>query len=71
AKALDSDDRKVFSIIINRQHAIKKAIQIAKDEDVIVLTGKSHEQSLSRGKKEYPWDEKKAALRALKKKQSL
>ena len=67
SKALDSDDRKVFSIIINREHAIKKAIQIAQKGDVVVLTGKSHEQSLARGKKEDPWDEKKAALRALKK----
>ncbi len=66
-KALDSDDTKAFTIIINREQAIKKAVRIARKGDVVVLTGKSHEQSLARGKKEYPWDEKKAALRALKK----
>ncbi len=67
-KALDSDDDKVFAIILNREQAIKKAVEIAQKGDVILLTGKSHEQSLARGKVEYPWDEKKALFKALKKK---
>ncbi len=53
---------KIYAVIINRQKAIKKAISIAKRHDVIVLTGKSHEQSLARGKKEYSWNEKRAVL---------
>lgn len=53
---------KIYAVIIDRQKAIEKAISIAKKGDIIVLTGKSHEQSLARGKKEYPWDEKKAVL---------
>lgn len=54
-----------FSVIINRQQAINKAIEMARVGDVVILTGKSHEQSLARGKKEYPWDENKAIMNAI------
>ena len=64
---LGSDSRKKFTVIIDRQKAIEKAISIAKKEDVVILTGKAHEKSLCRGKKEYPWDEKQAVLDAMKK----
>src|SRR3989338_88837 len=57
---------KCYTTIIDRKKAIEKAIEIAKPADVVILTGKSHEKSLCRGKIEYPWDEKKAALNALK-----
>jgi len=57
---------KNYQIIVNRQEAIEKAIKIAKKNDVIVLTGKSHEKSLCRGKIEYPWDEYEAVTKALK-----
>lgn len=57
---------KRYTVIVERDKAIEKAIAIARKGDVVVLTGKSHEQSLARGKKEYPWDEKKAVERALK-----
>jgi UDP-N-acetylmuramoyl-L-alanyl-D-glutamate--2,6-diaminopimelate ligase len=60
-------DKNCFTIIPQREKAIKKAIQIAKENDVILLTGKGHEQSLARGRREYPWDEKKAVLKILKK----
>jgi UDP-N-acetylmuramoyl-L-alanyl-D-glutamate--2,6-diaminopimelate ligase len=53
---------KIYAVIINRKKAIQKAVSIAKRGDVIVLTGKSHEQSLARGKREYPWNEKKVVL---------
>jgi len=55
-----------YKIIIDRKEAIKQAVAMAKKNDVIVTTGKGHEQSLCRGKNEYPWDEKKAILAALK-----
>jgi UDP-N-acetylmuramoyl-L-alanyl-D-glutamate--2,6-diaminopimelate ligase len=60
-------DKNCFTIMPQREKAIKKAIRIAKENDVILLTGKGHEQSLARGKREYPWDEKKAVLKILKK----
>ncbi len=57
---------KTYTIIIHRMDAIKKAICVAKEGDLVVLTGKSHEASLARGRKEYPWNEKKAVEKALK-----
>ena len=57
---------KTYTSIVNRKEAIEKAISIAKLGDVIVITGKGHEQSLCRGKKEYPWDDNRAILQTLK-----
>jgi UDP-N-acetylmuramoyl-L-alanyl-D-glutamate--2,6-diaminopimelate ligase len=58
-------DKKIYEIILDRQSAINRAISMAKKDDVVVLTGKSHEKSLCRGKKEYPWSEHEAVARAL------
>ncbi len=60
-------DKKTFTSIVNRQEAIDKALSLVKKGDIIVLTGKGHEQSLCRGTKEYPWDDKKAVLGSIKK----
>lgn len=57
---------KTYTVIIDRGEAIAKAVSIARPGDVIIATGKGHEKSLCRGKIEYPWDEKKAVLDALK-----
>ncbi|MFH0979405.1 MAG: Mur ligase family protein, partial [Candidatus Roizmanbacteria bacterium] len=57
---------KPYEIIVNREQAIFKAITMAKKNDVIILTGKSHEKSLCRGKIEYPWSEHEAVEKALK-----
>lgn len=57
---------KNYQIIPDRQQAINQAIKAAKKNDVVVITGKGHESSLCRGKKEYPWDEYEAVKKALK-----
>lgn len=57
---------KNYSVIINREKAIREAVKIARKDDVIILTGKAHEKSLCRGKTEYEWDEYKAVEKALK-----
>ena len=49
----------------NRQQAINKAISLAKKGDLVLLSGKGHEKSLCRGKKEYPWSEHEAVKKAL------
>ncbi len=59
--------KKIYFCIPDREKAIKAAVEISKTGDVILLTGKSHEKSLARGSKEYPWNEKKTALKYLKK----
>lgn len=56
---------KTFTSIVNRQEAIDKALSIVEKGDIIVLTGKGHEQSLNRNGKEYPWDDKKAVLASI------
>jgi UDP-N-acetylmuramoyl-L-alanyl-D-glutamate--2,6-diaminopimelate ligase len=57
---------RVYSIS-DRSKAIEKAIRIARKDDLIILTGKGHEKSLCRGKKEYPWSDTEAVKRILKK----
>ena len=49
-----------------RQDAINFATSIARTGDVVVLTGKGHEQTILRGKTDYPWSEHKAIQDALK-----
>ncbi len=56
---------KNYQIILNRQKAINKAIETARKNDVVVITGKGHENSLCRGKIEYPWDEYEAVKKAI------
>jgi len=63
---IGQNDKRIYTIFENRQEAISFAIKIAKKNDVIILTGKSHEKSLCRGKIEYPWDEYKAVEIGLK-----
>ena len=59
------EGKKQYIIETDREKAIKLAISIAKKGDIVITTGKSHEKSLARGKKEYPWDEYKAITKAL------
>ena len=47
-----------YECIVNRKEAIKKAISIAKKNDIIVLAGKGHEQYQEINKVRYPFDEK-------------
>ena len=58
--------KKRYSVITDRKKAIEKAVEISQPGDVIILTGKSHEKSLCRGKTEYPWSEHEAVKQALK-----
>lgn len=61
--------QETYFIIDSRQEAINFAVKKAGPEDLIILTGKAHEQSLARGNKEYPWDEYQAIELALKQNQ--
>ena len=40
-----------------RRDAIKKALSIAKEGDVVIIAGKAHEQSLCFGQVEYDWND--------------
>lgn len=52
----------------DRSQAIAYALSIASPDDLVIITGKGHEQSLCRGKKEYPWSDQEAVKRVLQKK---
>lgn len=67
-KGLTNSNGKKFAIILNREEAIKKALEIAEKGDIVILTGKGHEKSLARGRKEYPWNEKETVGKFLNKK---
>jgi len=67
AQGINKKRKNSFTIIPRRDKAIEKAIQLAKENDVILLTGKGHEKSLARGKKEFWWDEERVVFRLLKK----
>jgi len=55
-----------YFCIGNRQEAINFAIRkLAKPGDIVVTTGKAHEQSMCFGTTEYPWDEFNAVKEAL------
>lgn len=60
------ENKRVCFNIEDRKEAIKFAISLAKEGDLVILTGKSHEKTMNYGSGEVPWDEFKAAEEALK-----
>jgi len=52
--------------IIDRQDAITRAVTMATQGDVIIITGKGHEKSMNIGKGEETWSDQEAVKRALK-----
>lgn len=58
-------DHKYVFIIHDRKEAIQFAINLAQKGDVVLMTGKGHEQSMNYGKGEEPWDETQTAKDAV------
>lgn len=56
---------KNFYVVEDRGEAIRKAISLAKKDDVVMACGKGHEQSMCFGEIEYPWDDRTAMRAAL------
>ena len=56
--------------ITNRQQAIDKAIAIARGGDMVVVTGKGHENSMNFGHGEVYWDDHQAVKYALEKRKN-
>ena len=50
----------------DRQLAINKAVSLAKPGDIVVVTGKGHEKSMCFGKTEYPWSDREAVGKAIR-----
>jgi UDP-N-acetylmuramoyl-L-alanyl-D-glutamate--2,6-diaminopimelate ligase len=54
-----------FWRIPDRGKAIQFAVQLAEAQDVVLICGKGHEQSMCFGETEYPWDDRTALTAAL------
>lgn len=46
-------------VIEDRKKGIEKAISLAKENDIVLITGKGAEQSMELGGKKIPWDDRK------------
>jgi UDP-N-acetylmuramoyl-L-alanyl-D-glutamate--2,6-diaminopimelate ligase len=65
AKSRGGVEGETFWRVPDRGEAIKFAIRLAKEGDVILSCGKGHEQSMCFGKTEYLWDDRTAMRAAL------
>ncbi len=58
-------DAKVFKLV-DRKDAIEAAVEMAGKNDMVVITGKAHEKSMTYGSEETPWDEYKVVMDAIR-----
>jgi UDP-N-acetylmuramoyl-L-alanyl-D-glutamate--2,6-diaminopimelate ligase len=58
---------KTYTIIVDREKALEKALSLAKKDDVLVFNGKGHEKSIARGNREDPWSDQEETLKIIKK----
>ena len=65
ASGIKKKDAKVFKLS-DRKDAIDAAIEMASKGDLVVITGKGHEKSMTYGNKDIPWDEYKVIENAIK-----
>lgn len=61
---------KNFFKILDRREAIKKAIQMAYKDDIVLITGKGAEECMVWGAQKIPWSDKKIAKELLLKRMS-
>jgi UDP-N-acetylmuramoyl-L-alanyl-D-glutamate--2,6-diaminopimelate ligase len=65
AQSKGGREGKTFWRIPDRGEAIKFALQLAQEDDIVLSCGKGHEQSMCFGKTEYLWDDRTAMRAAL------
>jgi UDP-N-acetylmuramoyl-L-alanyl-D-glutamate--2,6-diaminopimelate ligase len=66
ARAAGARDGESLWVIDDRREAIGHAVGLARPGDVVVLAGKGHEQSMFYGTEKRPWDDRSAAIDALR-----
>ncbi|RMH01242.1 MAG: UDP-N-acetylmuramoyl-L-alanyl-D-glutamate--2,6-diaminopimelate ligase [Chloroflexi bacterium] len=59
-------EHKTFWRVPDRGQAIYFALTLAQPDDLVLICGKGHEQSMCFGTTEYPWDDREATRTALK-----
>ncbi len=57
-----------FEVVIDRRAAIRRAIQLARPGDTVLLAGKGHERSMQMASGPEPWDERAEAEAAIREK---
>lgn len=60
-----AEEGRSFVRVSDRGEAIRAAIRRAREDDLVIICGKGHEQSMCFGDVEYPWDDRQAARAAL------
>ena len=55
-----------YEVVIDRRSAIRRAIDLAKPGDTVLLAGKGHERSMRTAKGSEPWDERAEAEAAIR-----
>jgi UDP-N-acetylmuramyl-tripeptide synthetase len=55
-----------YEIVLDRRTAIRRAIEIAKPDDVVLLAGKGHERTMITAAGKEPWNERAEAEAALR-----
>lgn len=65
ARSRGGVEGETFWRIPDRGEAIKFAIRLAQEGDIVLSCGKGHEQSMCFGKTEYLWDDRNAMKAAL------
>jgi len=64
----EKNSKKTYYKVENREEAIAWAISLASPDDLVIITGKGHEQAINRGNGEEAWDEFAVARAAIGKK---
>ena len=57
---------KDFEVVLDRRAAIRRAIELARPGDCVLLAGKGHERSMQMATGKEPWDERAEAEAAIK-----
>jgi len=57
-----------YEIVIDRRAAIRRAIEVARPGDTVLLAGKGHERTMQMARGAEPWDERAEAEEAIKEK---
>lgn len=65
ARSKGGREGETFWRVPDRGEAIKFALHLAKEGDIVLSCGKGHEQSMCFGRIEYPWDDRTAMRAAL------
>lgn len=65
AQAAGGSQGENYHLVPDRREAIRVAVRMAQPGDLVLVSGKGHEQSMCFGEVEYPWDDRIATRAAL------